>query len=638
MASFDENGKYIKTNWKAGDKITATKLNKIEESIEAVNDNDISRHVEADARLDALEAKDTAHDKEFTNVKNLIADNKAAAELGDYEINSRMQFLEQELNEGIEEVHNVAETVDGKIAKAESDMASAVNKGKADMEAMVAEVEADLEADLEGLHTKDEELSVQLEHMAINVETIGLIPNDETRASQNTITLQNWIDNNDNKVLFFPNTYYIDDTININTSNQYIHYKGNGNMISKIIMITSGKPIFKANSIMAYTKFTDLSISYKEPQTSEYSYCIAFDNDNVLSGSWGHYHWEIKGCRFYNTNIGIGVYNAGDKLNNDLLAIWGCVFRDLYFGNIYQTAINLNSVKPSGMPGNEMVNIKILNQGYTNTGYAIKTRSECKMSNLDIEDWKDNLIYSDTSVGLLIENVHVERHELTKNYESMFYIQGDNVKLSNIHIQDIANKCTEESYVFNLHSNAIVENIKISINTNVNSKPVYTISSNDDINYNIDVKNLTSSFSLTPIWEKGYGKNIIVNGESIKRSSPPTIKDMYNKGEIVYNSDVVKGGYIGWVCIQNGYNRNSPVVDDITLSVSYSQDATVNKIGNLKVGDFIDIVGVTTGSYEISQILNENEIRFKTSVNGNVSNAKISYAKPLWKGFGKIEE
>ena len=133
MASFDENGKYIKTNWKAGDKITATKLNKIEESIEAVNDNDISRHVEADARLDALEAKDVAHDKEFTNIKNTIADNKAAAELGDYEINSRMQFLEEELNEGIEEVHNVASTVDGKIAQAEADMA-----------AMVAEVESEM--------------------------------------------------------------------------------------------------------------------------------------------------------------------------------------------------------------------------------------------------------------------------------------------------------------------------------------------------------------------------------------------------------------------------------------------------------------------------------------------------------------
>lgn len=162
MASFDENGKYIKTNWKAGDKITATKLNKIEESIEAVNDNDISRHIEADTRLDALEAKDVAHDKEFRNVKNLIADNKAAAELGDYEINSRMTFLEEELNEGIEEVHNVANTVDGKInaavtnvnnvantvddkiATAEANMTAQVNQGKADMEAMVAEVESEM--------------------------------------------------------------------------------------------------------------------------------------------------------------------------------------------------------------------------------------------------------------------------------------------------------------------------------------------------------------------------------------------------------------------------------------------------------------------------------------------------------------
>ena len=57
MTSFDENGKYIKTNWKNGDRITADKLNKIEESIEAVNDNDISRHVETDTRLDALETK-----------------------------------------------------------------------------------------------------------------------------------------------------------------------------------------------------------------------------------------------------------------------------------------------------------------------------------------------------------------------------------------------------------------------------------------------------------------------------------------------------------------------------------------------------------------------------------------------------
>jgi len=198
MASFDENGKYIKTNWKAGDKITATKLNKIEESIEAVNDNDISRHVEADARLDALEAKDVAHDKEFTNVKNTIANNKAAAELGDYEINSRMQFLENELNEVIEEVHNVASTVDGKIAQAEANMTSAVNQGKADMEAMVAEVESEMneiQNDVDVLQNDVSEIQNDVDVLQNDVSEIqndvDVLQNDVSEIQNDVDVLQN---------------------------------------------------------------------------------------------------------------------------------------------------------------------------------------------------------------------------------------------------------------------------------------------------------------------------------------------------------------------------------------------------------------------------------------------------------------
>lgn len=189
MASFDENGKYIKTNWKAGDKITATKLNKIEESIEAVNDNDISRHVEADARLDALEAKDVTHDKELTKVKNLIEDAKDAAELGDYEINSRMTFLEQELNEGIEEVHNVAETVDGKIATAQANMTAQVNQGKADMEAMVAEVESELDNKISIAKTPLEAADTQLQN---NIDALG----DELREGYLKIDGENQLEGN----------------------------------------------------------------------------------------------------------------------------------------------------------------------------------------------------------------------------------------------------------------------------------------------------------------------------------------------------------------------------------------------------------------------------------------------------------
>lgn len=54
---FNEDGTYNKTEWKAGDKITAVKLNKIESSLEAINNNNVNRHVEADSRLDILEER-----------------------------------------------------------------------------------------------------------------------------------------------------------------------------------------------------------------------------------------------------------------------------------------------------------------------------------------------------------------------------------------------------------------------------------------------------------------------------------------------------------------------------------------------------------------------------------------------------
>ena len=52
---FNEDGTYKKTEWNSGDVITSAKLNKIESSLEAINNNDIDRHAEADSRLDALE-------------------------------------------------------------------------------------------------------------------------------------------------------------------------------------------------------------------------------------------------------------------------------------------------------------------------------------------------------------------------------------------------------------------------------------------------------------------------------------------------------------------------------------------------------------------------------------------------------
>lgn len=152
---FDENGNYNKTEWKPGDRITAGKLNKIEESLEAINNNDIERHKEADERLDALEEQNEAVEERFDELEDLVADNKTEVKVLIYENNVKMGRLEQEMNDGIDTVEAIAHTVDDKIADADASMKAQVaeaedivDQGKADMEAMVAEVEkiSDLEA------------------------------------------------------------------------------------------------------------------------------------------------------------------------------------------------------------------------------------------------------------------------------------------------------------------------------------------------------------------------------------------------------------------------------------------------------------------------------------------------------------
>lgn len=245
MASmFNEDGTYNKTNWKAGDKITAGKLNKIEESLEAINNNDISRHVEADTRLDTLEEQ-AAGQNEVTNerieeLNDLVLDNKDELDLAIYDINSRMTFLEDELNEGIAEVNDVASVVDGKITAAEANMTAQVNQGKADMEAMVAEVEADLE----GLHAKDEELSSLIKNGYVNIKEYNhlVIDEDYTNAIQTAL--------NEKGCVYLPaGTYNISDTLTLTRYKCLIgeenEFSGNGTVLNYVGELNSQKTVIQ---------------------------------------------------------------------------------------------------------------------------------------------------------------------------------------------------------------------------------------------------------------------------------------------------------------------------------------------------------------------------------------------------------
>ena len=156
---FNEDGTYNKTDWKAGDKITATKLNKIEDAIEAVNNNDISRHEETDARLDALESSSVSDKKELEDkletLEDTVVANKDAADLGIYNLERHMTLLDQKIDDGVDTVEAIAHTVDEKIADADASMKAQVaeaedivDQGKADINAIIDECEkiSDLEA------------------------------------------------------------------------------------------------------------------------------------------------------------------------------------------------------------------------------------------------------------------------------------------------------------------------------------------------------------------------------------------------------------------------------------------------------------------------------------------------------------
>ena len=93
---FNEDGTYNKTEWKAGDRITAVKLNKIESSLEAIKNNDIDRHVEADNRLDILEERmaNTPDNEQMDALEDMVKNNKDAVDLAVYSINQRIEYLE----------------------------------------------------------------------------------------------------------------------------------------------------------------------------------------------------------------------------------------------------------------------------------------------------------------------------------------------------------------------------------------------------------------------------------------------------------------------------------------------------------------------------------------------------------------
>lgn len=234
MSNFDSNGNYNKTEWKDDDLITADKLNKIEDAIQTINENDKSRYKETDNRLDELEEKNKAIEEELNNKANkehthdeYLTEHQ---DLSDYALKSEIpkDYLTEIPNEYVTETElnnkgYLTEHQDiSHLATKEE-----LNQGKADMEAMVSEVEGELEG-------------VKNNHLSLSVKDFGAKGDgvtDDTNAILNAI---NKAINSNVRAVFIPSGVYIISQSIIITSPIRITGNGIGESFTPTAIVKNG--------------------------------------------------------------------------------------------------------------------------------------------------------------------------------------------------------------------------------------------------------------------------------------------------------------------------------------------------------------------------------------------------------------
>ena len=245
---FNEDGTYNKTEWKAGDKITAVKLNKIESSLEAINNNDISRHVEADSRLDILEERmvNTPDNKQMDALEDMVKDNKDAADLAVYSINQKIESLES-VN-----ADSRLDSLEGVNAGSRLDSLEGVNAGS---RLEVLEEYTDVmknyityeEFGAIGDGVYDDGIAIKAAHEYANAHDLKVIATGKTYHIKETVDISIKTDTDFNGA-----TFIIDDTLNVDKKRGVFVVNSKYSPITLTPNIEVGKQTRNISSLAGY--------------------------------------------------------------------------------------------------------------------------------------------------------------------------------------------------------------------------------------------------------------------------------------------------------------------------------------------------------------------------------------------------
>lgn len=594
---FDENGNYNKTEWKPGDRITAGKLNKIEESLEAINNNDIERHKEADERLDALEEQNEVVEERFDELEDLVADNKSEVDTAIYEVHSKMDRLEQEMNDGIDTVEAIAHTVDDKIADAD-----------ASMKAQVAEVEANLE----GLHAKDEELSEQLAHIKnINILECGAKLDGVTDDSEALLSAIEF-----NKPIYIPfGVLYVGNPVVIENKDSFELY-GNATISVKknikaiLIKNSSNIKIYNlcfdglnqknsphddnqilelnnCNNVKIYdNKFVNGSIGIKFDSVSELEY---FNNKHTGFTGWGVNFNNIKNVNIYNNLSydidydglkGSGTFENVNVYNNRCydngrdgfdFAGHSCKKLRVYSNSFYNNGIDGIEIKtlnrdeyplPEGitpvfqeieihnniLTDNHQTQINIANiNSDTITSYNIlvKNNNIKTFENYDANKHGIRIakLLNGSSEDCIIENNTMDTKGCAKGVRC---ISSKNMKIRNNKIVTRGACIETENQDLGAVSGVLIENNNLK-STDGNCVNVKSDSHDTIVRFNVCL----SPSTQYRVYDSGTDSIVYSNYVNVDISDISQLP-RGTKGDIVYSSDMLISGCQGWVKTQTG--------------------------------------------------------------------------------------
>ena len=612
---FNEDGTYNKTDWKAGDKITATKLNKIEDAIEAVNNNDISRHEEADARLDALEAGVVANKQEIEAkvdaLEDAVVSNKDAADLDIYRIDQHMTLLDKKIDDGVAEVYGVAETMDGKIAEADASMKAYKN-----------------------------EISEKLEHIE-NINVLSEVGNNYSEKLQNAL---NNFEGQSGRI-FLPHGVVELHEINLPSNKQFTFIGYGMNKYS----VNATRIIPKNENTRYLFGALNPGVNYNHFEN------ITFDGlDSCQFGLHGDYFMgtHIKRCYF------TGFNEVACELKQGLSHIEGCYFRnnegvglivhsDSYITNNEFSKGSTSLIVESG--GNRIIG-NLINSSLS-YGLHLKPTLNVSYSESTVPLSQNNLISGNYFGGngdycIFIEgdnrkNVH--SNLITSNYFEMTYsgvvegaIKGtyltncqinDNIIIGNLNntLESILLENSENCTISNTSASRVANNVIKLLNTHdciintvnirdCNGYGIYLDNSTRNIVSNIKTIDLRSEKLLKCFYNNASNNmftNIDYNGLSIDDYAS-SYKELKNGSYKIYSSINVENGThtLPSIKLANGFGVYGIgttgfgcVKDGVEYFKLNNLDFTVSK-GNLEVG--------TTGKSIV--IKSPNNTRYKIEV------------------------